>query len=159
MKKTVMMSVLILLTGVSLASQQQHEQLRVQEKYKIALTNVSVELNEGKRMIDVIPEWTYKSKITAKQYVDYFDLTQAITSYLNDYPNPADWWESVNKNLSMFILGKYPSIQRLTIHIKVKPTDVNGIGSESTVTVSRGLLHHAKSAVRSYKTKHGQSSK
>jgi hypothetical protein len=79
----------------------------------------------------------YESGISDRKYPDFRSIAQDIEDFLDNYPNKTDYWEILNKNLTLLMLKKYPMLSSITSEIQVSASaDVPYLRS-SIVTRSR----------------------
>ena len=92
--------------------------------------NHQSELNNLKIKVRV----RYQNGIADSQYPDFRLILKDIEDLLNNYPNKTDYWEILNKKLTLMVLKKYPMITSLTIEIQVSPSAKVGYLRSSIVT-------------------------
>ena len=66
--------------------------------------------------------YRYENGISASQYPDFRAILKDIEDFLNNYPNKVDYWEILNKNLTLMVLKKYPMLSSIISEIQVSPS-------------------------------------
>jgi hypothetical protein len=79
----------------------------------------------------------YESGISESKYPDFRAILKDIEGFLSNYPNKVDYWEILNKKLTLLVLRKYPTIENITSEIQVSPSQKVGYLRSSIVTRSR----------------------
>ncbi len=79
----------------------------------------------------------YENGITESEYPDFRAILKDIEDFLNNYPNKVDYWEILNKKLTMMLLKKYPMLESITSEIQVSPSQKVGYSRSSIVARSR----------------------
>jgi hypothetical protein len=78
------------------------------------------------------------------KYPDFQAIAKDIEDFLNNYPNKADYWEILNKKLTLLVLKKYPMIENITSEIQVSQSEKVSYTRSSIVTRSRSKGKGAK---------------
>jgi hypothetical protein len=63
--------------------------------------------------------YRYENGITESEYPDFRAIVKDIEDFLNNYPNKTDYWEILNKKLTLMLLKKYPTLESITSEIQV----------------------------------------
>jgi hypothetical protein len=48
-------------------------------------------------------------------------IAREIETLLTNYPNEEDYWEILNKKITLMVLEKYPAIAKITSQMQVSP--------------------------------------
>ena len=100
------------------------------EDFKMNHQSVANNLNIKVRIL-------YESGISDSKYPDFRAIAKDIEDFLDNYPNKTDYWEILNKNLTLSVLKKYSMLSSITNEIQVSASpDVPYLRS-SIVTRSR----------------------
>lgn len=94
---------------------------RQQEIFTFQIPNYADAQNGAVLNIKVAYRLTPEA-IAKNDYPDFIPIRKEVITYLTNYPNNADFWEIVNKNLAKRLLDKYPQISSLSIELEVMPT-------------------------------------
>jgi hypothetical protein len=79
----------------------------------------------------------YENGIIESKYPDFRAIAKDIEDFLSNYPNKVDYWEILNKKLTLLVLRKYPMIENITSEIQVSPSEKVSYLRSSIVTRSR----------------------
>jgi len=79
----------------------------------------------------------YENGIIESKYPDFRAIAKDIEDFLNNYPNKTDYWEIVNKKLTLLVLKKYPMLSSITSEIQVSPSQKVSYLRSSIVTRSQ----------------------
>jgi hypothetical protein len=79
----------------------------------------------------------YENDISQSKYPDFRAIAKDIEDFLNNYPNKVDYWEILNKKLTLLVLKKYPMLSSITSEIEVSPSPKVSYLRSSIVTRSR----------------------
>ncbi len=99
------------------------------EDFKI---NHQSELNN----LNIKVRYRYENGISESKYPDFRAILKDIEDFLNNYPNKIDYWEILNKKLTMMLLKKYPMLASITSEIQVSPSQTVPYLRSSIVTRS-----------------------
>jgi hypothetical protein len=79
----------------------------------------------------------YENGISESRYPDFRAIAKDIEDFLDNYPNKVDYWEILNKKLTLLVLKKYPMIENITSEIQVSPSEKVSYLRSSIVTRSQ----------------------
>jgi hypothetical protein len=79
----------------------------------------------------------YENGISESKYPDFRAIAKDIEEFLNNYPNKVDYWEILNKKLTLLVLKKYPMLSSITSEIQVSPSQKVSYLRSSIVTRSQ----------------------
>lgn len=79
----------------------------------------------------------YENGISESRYPDFRAIAKDIEEFLNNYPNKTDYWEILNKKLTLMVLKKYPMLSSITSKIQVSPSQKVSYLRSSIVTRSQ----------------------
>ena len=86
----------------------------------------------------------YENGISESKYPDFRAIAKDIEDFLNNYPNKVDYWEILNKKLTLLMLKKYPMLSSITSEIQVSPSQKVGYLRSSIVTRSQSKRRRTK---------------
>lgn len=86
----------------------------------------------------------YKNGISDGKYPDFRAITKDIEDFLDNYPNKTDYWESVNKKLTLSVLRKYPMTESITSKIQVSPSEKVAYSRSSIVALRQSKRMRTK---------------
>jgi hypothetical protein len=84
--------------------------------------------------LNIKVRYQYESGITESKYPDFRAVLKDIEDFLNNYPNKVDYWEILNKKLTLMVLKKYPMFESITSEIQVSPSQKVAYLRSSIVT-------------------------
>jgi hypothetical protein len=79
----------------------------------------------------------YENGISESKYPDFRAIAKDIEDFLDNYPNKVDYWEILNKKLTLLVLKKHSMIENITSEIQVFPSQKVSYLRSSIVTRSR----------------------
>lgn len=79
----------------------------------------------------------YENGISESKYPDFRAIAEDIEDFLDNYPNKVDYWEILNKKLTLLVLKKYPMIESITSEIQISPSEKVSYLRSSIVTRSQ----------------------
>jgi hypothetical protein len=85
--------------------------------------------------------YRYVAGLGDEDYPDFRLLYRDVEEFLTGYPNERDYWEIVNKKLTLLLLRKYPALSSITCEMQVSPSQREPFIRSSTVTRKRSGLH------------------
>ena len=87
--------------------------------------------------LNISISFRYVSNITKSEYPDFRWLAKDVETLLTNYPNEDDYWEIVNKQITLLLLTKYRSLATITCELKVDPSPLVPYTRSSRVTRAR----------------------
>ena len=104
------------------------------EEFSFAIQDFKVNHQTQVNNININFRYCYRIGISNSQYPDFRALVKDIQDSLDNYPNEADYWEIVNKNLTQMILKKYPMLSGVTNEMQISPSNLVPFLRSSIVT-------------------------
>jgi len=86
----------------------------------------------------------YENSILESKYPDFRAIAKDIEGFLNNYPNKIDYWEILNKKLTLLVLKKYRMLSSITTEIQVSPSPKVSYLRSSIVTRSQSKRRRTK---------------
>ncbi len=86
----------------------------------------------------------YENGISDSKYPDFRAIVKDIEDFLNNYPNKVDYWEILNKKLTLLVLKKYRMLSSITTEIQVSPSQKVFYLRSSIVTRSQSKRRRTK---------------
>ena len=87
--------------------------------------------------LNIKVRYRYQNGITESEYPDFRAILKNIEDFLNNYLNKTDYWEILNKKLTLMALKKYPMLESITSEIQVSPSQKVAYLRSSIVTRSQ----------------------
>jgi len=109
------------------------------EEFSFLIKDLKVDHQGDANTLNISISYRYVSNISKADYPDFRLLAKDVETLLTNYPNKVDYWEIVNKNMTLLLMKKYPSISRVTSEITVDPTRLVPYVRSSRVTRERPL--------------------
>jgi hypothetical protein len=137
--KTVTLILLLIFVPLTPHSYAQQQRARASEsqlveEFSFAIKDFKMDHQSQMNNLNISVRYRYSANITKADYPDFRWLEKDIETSLTNYPNKADYWEIVNKQLTATLMKKYPSLTRVTIEIEVAPSSLVPFLRSSTVT-------------------------
>lgn len=92
------------------------------EEFSFAIQDFKMNHQTQINNININFRYCYETGIENSKYPDFRALVKDIQDSLNNYPNEEDYWEIVNKNLTLMVLKKYPMLASVTNEMQISPT-------------------------------------
>jgi hypothetical protein len=140
-------TVTLCLTTISVGSSPQVAEARqvrgdhLVEEFSFLIKDFTVD-HQGQNKLNISVKYRYRANITVSDYPDFRLIAKDIETFLTNYPNETDYWEIVNKKITLLILNKYSPIESVTSEIEVSPTTVVPYLRSSLSTCTRVARHH-----------------
>lgn len=119
------------------------------EQFSFSLPDFKLDHQGETNKLNISISYRYAVNIANSEYPDFRWLAKDVETLLNNYPNKEDYWEIVNKNLTLLILKKYPVITSVTCEFEVAPSRLVPYTRSSRVTRSRPLAGTNRKRTRS----------
>ena len=84
--------------------------------------------------------YRYKTHLSNAEYPDFTLIAKDIETLLTNYPNEGDYWEILNKKITLMVLQKYPAIAKITSQMQVSPSPKDPYLRSSIVTRYRTTM-------------------
>jgi len=91
------------------------------EEFSFVVKDLKVD-HQGGNTLNITMRYRYKANVLVSDYPDFRLVAKDIETFLTNYPNDADYWEIVNKKVTLLVLDKYSAIASVTSQIEVSPT-------------------------------------
>ena len=117
---------------------QQQYQSPVIEEFSFLIKDFKIDHQAETNNLNISISYRYVVDIKDAEYPDFRLLAKDVEMFLTDYPNEADYWEILNKQITSLLLKKYPAITSVTSELKVDPSRLDPYIRASRVTRERG---------------------
>lgn len=108
---------------VSLVSQKnQRDDGQLIEEFSFLIKDFKVDHQTESCNLNISISYRYVVNIANSDYPDFRLLAKDVETFLTNYPKEDDYWEIVNKQLTLFLMKKYPTVSSLTSEVTVDPT-------------------------------------
>jgi len=122
---------------VSLVTQEKPRDSELIEEFSFLIKDFKVDHQKESNNLNISISYRYVVNIASSDYPDFRLLAKDIETFLTDYPNEDDYWEIVNKQLTLFLLKKYPALDSLTSELTADPTRLDPYVRSSRVIRER----------------------
>ena len=109
------------------------------EEFSFVIKDFKMDHQTQTNNLNISISYRYITNIQKSEYPDFRWLAKDVETLLSNYPNKDDYWEIVNKQITLLLLNKYPGITSVTSDLKVDPTSLVPYTRSSRVTRERTL--------------------
>lgn len=107
------------------------------EEFSFLIKDFKIEHQGETNNLNITVQYRYRVNISDSEYPDFRLVAKDIETFLTNYPNEKDYWEILNKKITLLVLDKYPPITRVTCQIQVSPSLLDAYLRSSIVTRER----------------------
>jgi hypothetical protein len=107
------------------------------EEFSFAIKDFKMDHQTQTNNLNITISYRYIANIQKSDYPDFRWLAKDVESLLANYPNKDDYWEIVNKQITLTLLNKYAGIASVTCDLKVDPSSLVPYTRSSRVTRQR----------------------
>ena len=105
----------------SRSKQQARVDTNLVEEFSFVIKDLKVD-HQGGNTLNINVRYRYKANMHLSDYPDFRLVAKDLETFLTNYPNDTDYWEIVNKKITLLVLDKYSAIASVTSQIDVSPT-------------------------------------
>lgn len=87
--------------------------------------------------LNITIHYSYVAGISEYRYPDFRLIARDVQDFLASYPNKVDYWELVNKRLTLMVMRKYLVLSTVTAEIQVSPSSLDPYLRASIVSRTR----------------------
>ncbi|HEY6246778.1 MAG TPA: hypothetical protein VIX17_22685 [Pyrinomonadaceae bacterium] len=106
---------------VSRSKQQPRVDANLVEEFSFVIKDLKVD-HQGGNTLNITVRYRYKAKVQVSDYPDFRLVAKDIETFLTTYPNDTDYWEIVNKKITLLVLNRYSAIASVKSQIDVSPS-------------------------------------
>jgi hypothetical protein len=92
------------------------------EQFSFLIKDFKVDHQGVNNNLNITIWYRYKAHLSSAAYPDFMLIARDIEALLTNYPNEEDYWEILNKKITLMVLEKYPAIAKITSQIQVSPS-------------------------------------
>ncbi len=107
------------------------------EQFSFSIKDFKIDHQGENNNLNITILYRYKAHLTNAEYPDFTAIARDIETLLTNYPNKGDYWEILNKKITLMVLEKYPAITKITSQMQVSPSPNNHYLRSSIVTRDR----------------------
>lgn len=104
------------------------------EEFSFAIQDFKINHQSQINNININFRYCYETGIADSKYPDFRLIVKDIQDFLENYPNEVDYWEIVNKHLTLLVLKKYPMLSSVTNEMQISPSGLVPFLRSSIVT-------------------------
>ncbi|HEY6121885.1 MAG TPA: hypothetical protein VIV66_18150 [Pyrinomonadaceae bacterium] len=118
------------------------------EEFSFLIKDFKIDHQGENNNLNITIWYRYKSHLSNAEYPDFTLVAKDIEKLLTNYPNKEDYWEILNKKITLMVLEKYPAIARITSQMQVSPSPGDPYLRSSIVTRDRTTTRkHSRSTL------------
>ena len=107
------------------------------EEFSFVIKDFKMDHQTQTNNLNISISYRYVDNIQTPEYPDFRWLAKDVETLLSKYPNKVDYWELVNKRVTLMLLDKYSGIVSVTCELQVDPTSLVPYTRTSRVTRAR----------------------
>jgi|GEM_PF-1070071 len=120
--------------------EKQQDNGQLKEEFSFLIKNFKVDHQTESNNLNISISYRYVVNISNSVYPDFRLVAKDVETFLTNYPNEDDYWEIVNKQLTLFLLRKYPALSSITSEVTADPTRLDPYVRSSRVTRERPII-------------------
>lgn len=110
---------------------------RIVEEYSFLIQAFHMQHAAAEAVLDIRIRYKYLAELSPAEYPDFREIAETIKTYLTGYPNKDEYWEVINKELVLMVIGKYQALESLTSELEMQPSETDPDFNSSKVTCQR----------------------
>jgi hypothetical protein len=122
------------LIAKQIASSKDENVDNVTEEFSFLIQDFKMNHQSELNNLNIKVQYCYANGISESDYPDFRVILKDIEDFLNNYPNKVDYWEILNKKLTLMLLKKYPMLESITSEIQVSSSQKVAYLRSSIVT-------------------------
>jgi len=116
------------------------------EEFSFLIKDFKIDHQGENNNLNITIWYRYKAHLSNAEYPDFMLIAKDIETLLKNYPNEEDYWEIVNKKITLMVLERYPAIAKITSQIQTSPSPKDPYLRSSIVTRDRtNMRKHSRS--------------
>ena len=116
------------------------------EEFSFLIKDFKIDHQGENNTLNITIWYRYKAHLSNAEYPDFTLVAKDIEKLLTNYPNKEDYWEILNKKITLMVLEKYPAIAKITSQMQVSPSPRDPYLRSSIVTRDRTTMRkHSRS--------------
>ena len=110
------------------------------EQFSFLIKDFKIDRQGENNNLNITIWYRYKAHLSNAEYPDFMLIAKDIETLLKTYPNEEDYWEIVNKKITLMVLEKNPAIAKITCQMQVSPSPKDPYLRSSIVTRDRTTM-------------------
>ena len=116
------------------------------EQFSFLIKDFKIQHQGENNNLNITIWYRYRAHLSNAEYPDFMLIARDIETLLTNYPNEEDYWEILNKKITLMVLAKYPAIAKITSQVQVSPSPKDPYLRSSIVTRDRTTMRkHSRS--------------
>ena len=116
------------------------------EQFSFLIKDFKIDHQGENNNLNITISYRYKTHLSNAEYPDFMLIAKDIETLLSNYSNEEDYWEIMNKKITLMVLEKYPAIAKITCQMQVSPSPKDPYLRSSIVTRDRTTMRkHSRS--------------
>jgi hypothetical protein len=107
------------------------------EEFSFLIKDFKIDHHGERNNLNITIWYRYKANLSNSEYPDFMLIAKDIETLLTNYPNDEDYWEILNKKITLMVLEKYPAIAKINSQLQVSPSTKDPYLRSSIVTRDR----------------------
>ena len=107
------------------------------EQFSFLIKDFKIDHQGENNNLNITIWYRYKAHLSNAEYPNFMLIAKDIETLLTNYPNEEDYWEIVNKKITLMVLEKNPAIAKITSQMQVSPSPQDPYLRSSFVTRDR----------------------
>ncbi|HVF90148.1 MAG TPA: hypothetical protein VNH22_08765 [Blastocatellia bacterium] len=107
------------------------------EEYSFLIENLKMTHPTELVNLNIKVRYHFVSNLSDSAYPDFRDIAEDIQDFIDSYPEKSDYWEIINKKLTLLVLDGYSELQDVTSEMEISPSKEDPYFSLSVVTRKR----------------------
>ena len=110
------------------------------EQFSFLIKEFKIDHQGENNNLNITIWYRYKPNLSNAEYPNFMLIAKDIETLLTNYPNEGDYWEILNKKITLMVLEKYPAIAKITSQLQVSPSPKDPYLRSSIVTRDRTTM-------------------
>jgi hypothetical protein len=89
------------------------------EEFSFLIKDFKIDHQGETNTLNISISYHYVVNIANSDYPDFRWLAKDVETLLSNYPNETDYWEIVNKQITLLLMKKYPALASVTCEMTV----------------------------------------
>jgi hypothetical protein len=116
------------------------------EEFSFLIKDFKIDHQGENNNLNITIWYRYKAHLSNAEYPDFMLIAKDIETLLTNYPNEGDYWEILNKKITLMVLERYPAIAKISSQLQVSPSPKDPYLRSSIVTRDRTTMRkHSRS--------------
>jgi hypothetical protein len=118
----------------------------LEEQFSFLIKDFKIDHQGENNNLNITIWYRYKAHLSNAEYPNFMLIAKDIETLLTNYPNEGDYWEILNKKITLIVLEKYPAIAKITSQLQVSPSPQDPYLRSSIVMRDRTTMRkHSRS--------------